>query len=225
MAKLTRMPPPSDPEHMAVFPPYRAGALAGVSGSRIGQWARYGLITPTLYAGRPANLYAFFDVAEAIVVHWLLERRFAYPEIHSAIDSARRAYPDWPLLNAPLGIAQHAVHGDPRGAIVQEVQRGVYVEVGMPGSQTTLKPQLLERTRDMLRRGGWIAEELGLRRLEVDPQKLGGIPTLRGRRWPVDRVAQLAADQDGTRVLVEDYGLDARDLDESIRWVEAAARL
>ena len=225
MPVLALESPPAHPDHVAVFPAHRAGALAGVSGSRIGQWARYGLITPTLYAGRPANLYAFLDVAEAIVVHWLLERGFEYTDIHSAIESARETHPDWPLLTAPLGVAQHAVRGDTRGAIVQEIRRGIYVDVGSPGGQITLKPQLLERTRDMLRRGGWIAEELGLHRLEVDPQKLGGAPTLRGRRWPVERVAQLAADEDGRRVLVDDYGLDARDVDESVRWVKAAARL
>ncbi len=225
MPILTSSSRPSEPEYAAVFPAHGAGALAGVSGSRIGQWARYGLITPTFYAGRPANLYAFFDVAEAIVVHWLLDRGFDYADIHSAIDYAREAHPDWPLLKAPLAIAQHAVDGDPRGAIVHELERGVYVEVGTPGEQVTLKPQLLEFTRDMLRRGGWIAEQLGLNRLEVDPQKLGGAPTVRGRRWPVARVAQLAADEDGKRVLVEDYGLDHRDIDESLRWVEAAAQL
>jgi uncharacterized protein (DUF433 family)/DNA-binding transcriptional MerR regulator len=213
-----------EPEHLAIFPAHRAGALAGVSGNRIGQWARYGLITATLYEGRPRNLYAFFDVAEAIAVHWLLDRGFTYENIHDAIDHARRSYPNWPLLTAPLGVAQHAVDGDRRGAIVEEVERGVYVDVGR-GNQVTLKPQLLERVRDMLRRGGWIAEELHLHRIEVDPDKLGGMPTLKGRRWPIERVAQLAADAEGRRVLIEDYGLDERDVEESTRWVQAAARL
>lgn len=213
------------PEQLPVYPAYRAGALAGVSGSRIGQWARYGLITPSFYKGRPANLYAFLDVAEAIVVHWLLDRRFTYDDIHTAIDGARQAYPDWPLLHAPLGVAQHAVEGDERGAIVQEVDAGVYVDIGRGGNQVTLRPQLLERARDMLRRGGWVAQELGLRRIEVDPDKLGGLPTVQGRRWPVERVAELAADDAGRTTLTVDYGLDDRDIAESVRWVAAAAQL
>lgn len=213
------------PEQLPVYPAHRAGALAGVSGYRIGQWARYGLITPSFYKGRPANLYAFLDVAEAIVVHWLLDRGFTYDDIHTAIDGARQAYPHWPLLHAPLGVAQHAVEGDERGAIVQEVHRGVYVDAGRGGNQVTLRPQLLDRTRDMLRRGGWIAEELGLVRIEVDPGKLGGLPTVQGRRWPIERVAQLAADQVGRAILIDDYGLDDRDIAESLRWVAAAAQL
>lgn len=213
------------PEQLPVYPAHRAGALAGVSGYRIGQWARYGLITASFYKGRPANLYAFFDVAEAIVVHWLLDRGFTYDDIHMAIDGARDAYPDWPLLHAPLGIAQHAVEGDDRGAIVQEVNPGVYVDAGRGGDQVTLRPQLLERARDMLRRGGWLAEVLDLKRIEVDPDKLGGLPTIQGRRWPIERVAQLAADDDGRTTLMVDYGLDDRDIAESVSWVKAAAQL
>jgi predicted site-specific integrase-resolvase len=40
----------------AKYTPARAGALAGVSGQTIGQWARYGFIKPTVYEGRPINL-------------------------------------------------------------------------------------------------------------------------------------------------------------------------
>lgn len=208
-----------------VFPPFRAGALAGVSGNRVGQWARYELIKPTLFRGRPANLYEFRDVAEAIVVHWLLERGFSYRDIHLAIEQARSQYGDWPLLSAPLGVAQHAVVGDPRGTIVLEVERGIYVDTRRGGHQVTLRPELLEGARDMLRRGGWLAAQLKLERIEVDPGKLGGAPVLRGRRWPIERVAQLAADEAGIRVLLDDYGLHPRDIEESVRWMDAALSL
>jgi uncharacterized protein (DUF433 family) len=215
---------PNRPEFRGVFTPWRAGALAGVSGNKIGQWARYGLIRPSHYEGRPQNLYAFNDVAEAIVIRWLLERSFDYEAIHAAIEKAREEHPDWPLLEAPLGVAQHAVEGDPRGVIVLRVETGVYVETSEPG-QMTLKPQLLEEARDMLRRGGWIAAQLQLQRIEVDPQKLGGAPSLRGRRWPIERIAQIAADSAGCSLLVDDYGLDQRDIDESQQWMECASAL
>lgn len=213
------------PEFLGIFAPWRAGALAGISGNRIGQWARYGLIRPSHYVGRPHNLYAFNDVAEGIVIRWLLERKFSYKAIHAAIEKARVDHPDWPLLEAPLGVAQHAVAGDPRGVIVLQVEKGVYVETAEGGEQMTLKPELLEHARDMLRRGGWIADQLRLKRIEVDPQKLGGVPSLRGRRWPIERIVQIAADSKGRRLLVEDYGLDRRDIDESVRWVDHAAAL
>lgn len=228
MNPTTQTEPNADalpPERLGVFPPYRAGALAGVSGNRIGQWARNELIRPSYYEGRPANLYAFYDVAEAIIVRWLLERGFNFSNIHDAVDRARADHPDWPLVNAPLGVAQHAVEGDPRGVIVLKVDRGVYVETAAGGEQVTLRPELLVEARQVLRQGGWIADQLHLQRLEVDPQKLGGAPSLRGRRWSVERVAQLATDDEGRGILTNDYGLDDRDVDESVRWVEAAAAL
>lgn len=228
-AAIQQVPDQNAPEFMAVYAAHRVGALAGVSGYTIGQWARYELIRPTFHRGRPAHLYSFYDVAEAIVVHWLRDKGFGYDRIHDAVDRARQDHPNWPLLNAPLGVAQHAVEGDPRGVIVLEFEKGVYVETGRRDAagdeQIALKPELLDEARVMLRRGGWIADQLRLKRIEVDPQKLGGAPTLRGRRWPLERVAQIAADDEGRSVLVEDYGLDARDIDESLRWVEAAAAL
>lgn len=223
---MTLTPPPSQTSvSTGVFSPFRAGALAGVSGNRIGQWARYGLIKPTLFRGRPSNLYEFRDVAEAIVVHWLLDKGFTYFDIHQAIERARVDHSDWPLLTAPLGIAQHAVAGDPKGAIVLRVAQGIYVDTRSGGNQITLKPELLEAARDMLRRGGWLAAQLNLRRIEVDPDKLAGAPVVRGRRWPIERVAQLAEDDAGRAVLMSDYGLDRRDIEESVRWVRAAAEL
>lgn len=217
------------PELMAVYAAHRVGALAGVSGYTVGQWARYGLIRPTFHRGLPAHLYSFYDVAEAIVIHWLRDKGFGYDRIHAAVDRARQDHPNWPLLNAPLGVARHAVEGDPRGVIVLEFEKGVYVETSRRGAagdeQIALKPELLDGARNMLRRGGWIADQLQLKRIEVDPQKLGGAPTLRGRRWPLERVAQVAVDEEGQSLLVEDYGLDVRDIDESLRWVEAAAAL
>lgn len=211
------------PDLIGVFTPARAGALAGVSGDQIGQWARYGLICPTIYEGRPANRYAFNDVAEAIVVHWLRDQDFDYDEIHTAIEAARTDFPDWPLLRAPLGVASAAIDGD-RGVIAQRVGK-VYVETSRRGGQLVLTPESFAQASDMLRSGGWLARSLRLRRIEVDPLKLGGAPVLRGSRWPIERVAQIAEDPEGLSLLVEDYDLDPRGIDEAVRWTEAAAAL
>lgn len=223
---------PSDaPELLGVYAAHRVGALAGVSGYTVGQWARYGLIRPSFRKGLPAHLYSFHDAAEAVVIHWLQDRGFSYARIHDAIDRVREEHPDWPLLRAPLGIAQHAVEGDPRGLIVLRLDEGAYVDTSVTArdevgdEQITLRPELLDEARIMLRRGGWIADQLELERIEVDPEKLGGAPSLRGHRWTVERVAQIGCDDEGKAILVEDYGLDARDVDESLAWVEAAAAL
>jgi uncharacterized protein (DUF433 family)/DNA-binding transcriptional MerR regulator len=218
--------PADAPEYLGVFSPRMAGALAGVSGYRIGQWARYGLIRPTVYEGRPANRYAFYDIAEAIVVHWLRLQGFSYDEIHFAIDSAREHEPSWPLMRGQLGVARHTVEADrDRGVIVQRMPEGVYVEVGRAGRQVVLKPELLSFAQDMLRTGGWIAYAKGLDRIEVEPTKLGGAPALRGRRWPIERIARIAADNAGREILLHDYALEPEDVEQAVTWAEAAQDL
>ena len=214
------------PEFLGVFSPQRAGALAGVSGDQIGQWARYGLIRPTIYEGRPANRYAFFDVAEAIVVHWLREQRFDYDAIHQAILTARGDHPRWPLIRGKLGVARHTVDpGHDRGVLVRRASDGSYVEIGKPGDQIVLQPELLDFAQDMLRGGGWLAYHLNLDRIEVDPSKLGGAPVLAGSRWPVERVARIAADHEGRTILVEEYDLDEIEVNQAVTWSDAAERL
>lgn len=214
------------PEFLGVFSPRRAGALAGVSGDQIGQWARYSLIRPTVYKGRPANRYAFFDIAEAIVVHWLRDQDFTYNEIHNASESARDEHPNWPLIRGHLGVARHSVESDrDRGVIVQRIPEGVYVEVGRAGRQVVLKPELLDFAQDMLRTGGWIAYANGLDRIEVDPTKLGGAPALRGSRWPIERVARIAADAEGRTILLKEYELDEGDVEQAVVWTNAAEEL
>ena len=81
------------PELLGVYAAHRVGALAGVSGYTIGQWARYGLIRPTFRKGLPAHLYSFYDAAEAVVIHWLRNKDFSYAQIHEAIDRARDDHP------------------------------------------------------------------------------------------------------------------------------------
>lgn len=207
-----------------VYLPGRAGALAGVSGKSIGQWARNGLVTPTVYEGRPANLYSYFDVAEAIVVRWLLAKDFQHKEIRAALRDVRGEWPQWPLLNAPLGIGKQSA--DDRGGLVRQEGPDVYVDIGgrAPG-QVVIKPLMLDHVRDMLHNGGWLANALGLKRIEVQPTKLGGQPSLKERRWTVDHVAQIASDAQGRSVLEDGYGLASVEVDESVSWVKAAAAL
>ena len=206
-----------------IYTPRRAGALAGVSGQRIGQWARRGLITPNIYRGRPTNLYAYFDVAEAIVVRWLLDKGFSHADVRGALDSVRHEHPQWPLLRGPLGVGQASL--DDRGLLVRK-EGDHYVDVtGGSHGQIVIRPQLLDRARDMLLTGGWIASAHGLERIEVTPGKLGGQPSIRGRRWTVDHVARLAADEDGRQVLIDDYRLAPQEVDEAVVWHRVALEL
>jgi len=217
----------AEPGCVGVYTPHHAGALAGVSGQTIGQWARHGLVTPTVYKGRPANLYSYFDVAEAIVVRWLLDKhRISHAQIRFALSRVRDDYPKWPLLHAPIGIGHQSLDDPGRLVYQHPGGREAYVDVsGEAPDQIVIRPQLLDRARDMLAHGGWIADDLGLSHIEVDPRKLGGQPSLRDRRWAVDHVARLAADDEGREILIESYGLDASEVDEAVAWVDGVEAL
>lgn len=209
-----------------VYSPGMTGALAGVSGYSIGQWARYGLIRPSVYRGRPAHLYSYRDVAEAIVIHWMTSQGITYRDIRDALDDVAAEHPRWPLLTAPLGVGRLSV--DDRALLVKEEDRGVYLETSRRRKrehQIIIKPVLLERARDMLAHGGWLAAERGLKRIEVLPLKLGGVPTIVGRRWTVDQVARLAWDEPGRALLEEAYAMPAAEIDEAVSWMDGAHEL
>lgn len=205
----------------AIYTPGRAGALAGVSGQTIGQWARNRLIEPSLYRGRPTHLYGFSDVAEAIAVRWLLGEGFSYKEIHHAIDAAHDQHPQWPLSKADVGIGRTTEQGD-RGLIaIRDTDTGTYFDAGQDRGQATIRPSFWFKVADILRSGGWLARELGLDQIEVEPGRLGGRPTLRGTRWPIEQVARIAADDGGAEILQSDYGLPPSGIEECVEWQAA----
>jgi DNA-binding transcriptional MerR regulator len=86
-----------------------AGELAGVTGSTIGQWARWGYIRASQSAGDP-HVYSVEDVAEAAIVHELLKRGVRHSDVRRAIDRLH-TYGTWPLSEAPLATTQE---GRPR---------------------------------------------------------------------------------------------------------------
>jgi DNA-binding transcriptional MerR regulator len=86
-----------------------AGELAGVSGSTIGQWARWGYIRASQSSGDP-HVYSVEDVAEAAIVHELLRRGVRHADVRRAIGRLH-TYGTWPLSEATLATTQE---GRPR---------------------------------------------------------------------------------------------------------------
>lgn len=70
----------------------------------MGQRARRGYIRSSVSPGLP-RIYGFHDVAEAMVVHELLDRGVKHLDIRRAISVLEGAYGDWPLTEAPLATA------------------------------------------------------------------------------------------------------------------------
>jgi DNA-binding transcriptional MerR regulator len=112
------------------------GALAGVSGTTIGQWARWGYIRSSQSSDEP-RVYSVEDVAEAAIVGELLVRGVSHAEIRAAIerlgDRGR-----WPLSEVRLETTEER-----RPRIVLEVDgdrlalgpRGWQVIVNGPGTR------------------------------------------------------------------------------------------
>jgi uncharacterized protein (DUF433 family) len=69
-----------------------------------------------------------------------------------------------------------------------------------------------------LARGGWAARELrNLRNIEVNPDRLSGRPTIRGRRVSAEAVANIAADE-GWETLRAGYSLSDAQIKDAVRW-------
>lgn len=173
------------------------GHLAGVAGDRIGQWARWGHIRASVFAGEP-HVYGWDDVAEAIAVHELLRAGLTLPAVRRAVD-ALGGPAAWPLSRSGL----HVVHGRvavPRGRELVDLLSGDQEVLPLDGA---LDPA------GLLRGGGWPARERGLSRIAVDPHRLRGRPRLEGTR-----IAAEEAD--------EELGLEPAAVEEARRWQSSA---
>jgi len=197
-----------------------AGLLAGVSGDRIGQWARRGYMRASQSMGRP-HIYSYQDIAEAMVVHELEDTGADLKSIKRAIGRLRERHGmNWPLQHhsAHLG----AVHG-----FVVEYDAVTVVDLGGKGSplQGVMTEANLEKIAGQLERGGWAVRALpDLQHIEVNPDRLSGRPVIRGRRIAADEVAQIAASKDGLAVLRDDYEVTAEEADDAMRWWDTVRR-
>ena len=124
-----------------------AGELAGVSGTTIGQWARWGYIRASRSAGDP-HVYSVEDIAEAAIVRVLLERGVRHADVRKAVQRLA-PYGEWPLSEAPLATTV----GTPRPLIALREPDGISV-LGPRGWQRVVAPPPLEDVRLRLRRAG-----------------------------------------------------------------------
>jgi DNA-binding transcriptional MerR regulator/uncharacterized protein (DUF433 family) len=194
------------------------GRLAGVSGDQIGQWARYGYIRSSQSDGQP-RIYSYQDVAEAMAVHQLRDNGVSYEDIRSALASLRDD-PDlgnWPLSRSALGTAGSTI------VFLDDTCDLAYDLSGRPW-HPLLDVSDLRRIAIDLNRGGWAARQLpGLSHIEVNPDRLSGRPTIRGRRVAARSVAELAL-AGGHDVLVDEYELDDDEIRDAEKWWEVASR-
>ena len=123
------------------------GELAGVSGTTIGQWARWGYI-PASVSGADPHVYSVEDVAEAAIVGELLGRGVSHADVRRAIERLREEYGKWPLSEAPLGTAVERG----RARVVLRERDGYYA-LSPRGWQLMATPPPVEEVRLRLNRG------------------------------------------------------------------------
>lgn len=192
------------------------GLLAGVPGHTIGQWARRGYIQSSQSTGAP-RVYSYQDVAEAMVVHDLLDAGIPHRDIKTAIKTLRLEYGEWPLTHAELATYH--------GALVARIG-GVTYDVGRHGWQEVVNDDNLTLIASQLRRGGWAVRLVpDLEHIEVNPDRLSGTPAIRGRRIAAEKVARMAEFADGRTTLRTDYELRADEIDDAVKWWRASSRL
>lgn len=216
MPSLTHMPP------RGYYLAREVGQLAGVSGDRIGQWARRDYIRSSRSDGRP-RVYSFQDVAEAMVVHDLLDRGVRHDEIRNAIAVLRAEWGEWPLTHAPLATGRPVAGG--RATVAIE-HAGEHYDVGGRPWQGVINVENLRRIREDLSRGGWAVRKVPqLEHIEVDPDRLSGAPTIRGRRVAAEEVAELAEEPNGVELLRDGYDLSVEQIEDAKRWLLATREL
>jgi DNA-binding transcriptional MerR regulator len=131
-----------------------AGALAGVSGTTIGQWARWGYIRSSVSDADP-RVYSVEDVLEAVIVAELISRGVSHPDVHKAVERLSGAYGPWPLSEARLATVEE--DGAVRIALHEE---GEWLVLGARGWQASAEPRTPIAGRDFaevrlkLRRSG-----------------------------------------------------------------------
>jgi uncharacterized protein (DUF433 family)/DNA-binding transcriptional MerR regulator len=215
---------------IVVMPPlghylaHEVGALAGVSGDRIGQWARRGYIRASWSEpGDSPLVYSFQDVADAMLVHELEERGVPLQLIRATVEGLREEYGNWPLQSAELEVDSQPTPVEEIPVSTLAVVEGANrLEAGQRGWQVLADMRVNPHRISLdLSRGGWAVRLApDLEHIEVNPDRLSGQPTIRGRRIPVSLVAEAAQDRDGLEILHEDYELGDDEISDAERWTE-----
>jgi DNA-binding transcriptional MerR regulator len=123
------------------------GELAGVSGTTIGQWARWGYI-PASVSGADPHVYSVEDVAEAGIVAELLGRGVSHADVRRAIERLREEYGGWPLSEAPLGTTT----SNGRTRVVLRERDGYYALTPRGWQLMAVAPPAIEEVRLRLNR-------------------------------------------------------------------------
>lgn len=182
------------------------GRLAGVSARRVGQWARYGII-PSI-SKRP-RVYSYADAGEAVLARYLVKQGLRPSDVRIIVQNLRDEYGEWPLATAPLA-------HDGRLVVVKK-GNDVYLSAVRAKHEVIAGTLIdLKAVRNALERGGWVALDKPREHVEVNPERLSGLPAVRGRRIATATVASMATRAEGRAALRDDFGLTDQEIADAV---------
>lgn len=195
------------PAAIGHYSPTEVARLAGVSPTRIGSWARYGIV-PSISSS--PRVYSYADAGEAVIARYLIDQGVKPRKIREMVERLRERFGEWPLARAPL---EHE-----GGLVVMRDGDKVLVDVvDHPGNLVEEGTFLaLTDVRTALERGGWVALRSPRAHIQVDPDRLSGRPTIRDRRIPTSMVAELAGRDEGRTLLRTEFGLTEEEISEAV---------
>src|SRR5204863_4658778 len=95
----------------------------------------------------------------------------------------------------------------------------IHLSAAEPGQQVMPETLLdLQEVRSALAAGGWVAFHTKREHIEVDPERLSGRPTIKGRRVATAVVARIAREPDGWEALREDYNLTREEIADAVAY-------
>jgi len=131
-------------------------------------------------------------------------------------------YGRWPFLSAHLSASHTPQSKGDRSSEMLVLHRddGKYAIGHSSGQQAILDSIFdLKTILQQLERGGWAVRDLpDLTYIEVDPERLGGIPTIRDRRISAEQIAisfQQGATEDDIQ---ENYEVSPAEVHDAVRW-------
>lgn len=202
---------------------HEVGQLAGISGDKVGQWARRGYIRSSQSSSTP-RVYSYQDVAETMIVHELVLRHVKLSTIKSTIARLRDELgTEWPLQRSQLYVPGQASEEHPARTVVRRT--GAETLTDLASDHPVLEGVDLDVIAVDLSRGGWAVRQLpGLRHIEVNPSRLSGRPAIRGTRVAAEFVARTGTTQRGVELLKHDYGLNRAQIEDARRWWDVVSQ-
>lgn len=178
--------PTTAKEGQVSFPAGLTSVLTGVTPAQLAGWRRTGLLVPEVSATRPP-LYSFRDL--------LALRTVARLRSETSLQKVRTAFSNMPEFDLKEHLSRYQFATDGKTIAVQ-TDDGFLDMVANPGQFNLYSIDDILRPFQNRRGDDVVDFEHPRRHLLVDPDRLGGWPTVEGTRVGFDTVAQVMRGDD-----------------------------